>query len=85
MTQKQFKSCAAHYLTLSYFIFGIMLREVFLLIALLFMLMMTLYHIFPQGWFKAIVRDLTAGRKAYNDAFGKKFAAAVKSHLVQPD
>jgi hypothetical protein len=67
---KQFSTEVALYLL---FTFGIILRELFTLITLLYLGVMVLYHMFPSGWLKAVWRQLKEGRTAYNEVFGKSF------------
>jgi hypothetical protein len=85
MQSQEMKWNADDSLTLAYFLFGVALREVVMLLALGFMLLMVLYHMFPEGWFQAVCWDLREGRRAYNDVFGKKLADKIKIHIVQLD
>ncbi len=61
-----------------FFGFVILVRELLLGLALLYITIMVLYHMFPAGWFRAMTRDLRHGRRAFNDAFITVFIKNVK-------
>jgi hypothetical protein len=85
MKQPQTQSLSKHYLILGYFVFGILIREIVSLVMLLCMLVLILYHMFPQNWFRSIFRELREFRAAYDVAFGKSFDAKFKARIAQSD
>lgn len=59
---------------------AIVLREVLIAFIAIFLALMVLYHMFPQGWFKAVVNELKAGRAAYNNTFLEAYRKALHKH-----